>query len=1400
MVSSRTRLTAMLLTLSLAAPVFAQTAGSPTVQSDYREFLIRLGFRDYSSEALATLESGAEIGPVQRRVLRFNADRYTIINSARELTAILMAEGLRVRPAHEQTEFLSRLAEVTARTLALQPLQTPDEFPPSIESIKDGAERDAAKKRWLDTVLKQQMQKTSMDLISDIATTLYGEDAVRQAVTRKDPEFLSRLKVLEAYVHDYVAATYADPDIGQTRFLGRALAASLVRFARLNNLPQVEAALEKAVLERGLSLKNFISNQWTFVDHEKKARTLQIQNGDFLMENSHGKEAWSMTTAIVPTGIRNRVHAFMASLYGNWILAPFMPNEEKLLQKIERGDKISLRERFAYYLLQLPITRRGYSHAGMAQVNHDAQSKISMVWARDLYPNAGLGGVRFMGLESFAHDGKTQNFGVARYDARKFLAWAERQSSKRGYQETVWESLKVGSRSEAIEYKTNISADDFKSLISRPSSQATEFMNDVHTRVLNQFDSFMTGKNALGFVQGRNVYGMANCTEGIVLAYLMGANIDPQSRMDRWSWPAHIAAKLGISNASELMDPTRRAIAPSGFAWQTDLVKSHQQVLLDYKSISERSQTYFRPADLALNQRVTDLLRPTFTYGFENVNLDQGIKLAQQSIEWTNGTIRFGDEGRSKISIFREQKRRTQQPAAAMTEATPDVRPNATIEFKPNIEARREARSFLANIGFKDYVAEMKTNMVSGPDYGPLAKGQLQRNIENYEVFNAARELSIEIMDRLSQRLGNAQDRKDLIELTARMLAIQQLNPPRDYPTDIMSLPEEKRSEALKEYLWKTRVDNMETHTRRITSDIADLLFGRDLVEKTIAAGGAEATKLQADLGRIRSLVAVTIQSLYLDTQIGRTAFLGRALSALVARESQLRNDPSMLEDLSKATAQRKLRLQNFLGDTVSHFDEGKNRWLERKVGNFEFVLNRGMTSNSPVISGGAVPEELELAKRLGLVGKLPAAAMFGSPEDAKDGLTAWERIKDRLPQIAALKTNDGYSHIGYSMVRGDDKTGIKMLWIVDNYPEPAADASDRMNLKTSTGGIRIQGYENYNEYNHHGRIMFASNDPVKFFKHAIEYIRQHGYPKDGVVFESIRPEFNEAGDLIVPKNPKPMHWTIEITPEEFRSIHKEIFSGEYVGKSATEVREIAQRWFDRMNHLTTEKMIHLTERGMYFQWITPLGQNFGGGGYCSMTGKMAMLAATGIDVQAKPDRYIGVLHWLVRMTDKYPQFRKMVEGVIGKAQLSDFHAMAKLHPSIVAPSGLVAQPHHGTATVYDHPNMTMAERGRAVFSPFIERNSRMTDLLEKVLPRTERRFNQFATRRVLSVYKETLVGVDMEYAHTVNAVHGVREKTNLLKNVIGGKIGKGTAIVTETTPAAPQNDGIISCSRILMN
>lgn len=1396
MVSSRTRLTALLLSLSLVAPAVAQTDSAATVQNDYREFLIRLGFRDYSAEAQATLDSGAPLGPVQRRVLQYNRDRYTIVNSARELTAILMAEGLRVRPAHEQTEFLNRLAEVTARTLALQPLQTPDEFPPEIESIRSDDERERAKRSWLDTVLKQQMQKTSTDLLGDILTTLYGEDAVRDAVTRKDGEFLSRVKVLEGYLHDYVAATYADPDIGQTRFLGRALAASLVRYARLNNLVGLEAKLEAAVLERGLSLKNFVSNQWTFVDHEKKARTVKIENGDFLMENSHGKQAWSMTTAIVPTGIANRVHAFLASLYGNWILAPFMPDEAKLLQKIERGEKISLRERFAYYLLQLPITRRGYSHAGMAQVNHDPQSKISMVWARDLYPNANLGGVRFMGLESFAHDGKTQNFGVARYDARKFRAWAAEQADKRGYQETVWQSLKVGSRSQTVDYKAAISSDEFKQLVDKP---APEFMADVHARALRQFDAFMTGKDALGFVQGRNVHGMANCTEGIVLAYLMGANVDPQSRMDRWSWPARVARLVGISDASELMDPSRRAIAPSGFAWQTDLVKSHQQVFLDYKSVSERYQSYFKPADLAMNTRVVDLIRPTLTYTFDKVNLDQGVRLAQQSVEWTNGTIRFGDEGRSKISIFREQRRQTQKAATGVAEAPPETRPGASLEFTANIEGRREARTFLANIGFKDYVAEMKRNLVSGPDYGPLAKGQLQRNIENYEVFNAARELALEIMDRMEARLGNAQDRKDLVELTARLLAAQQINPPRDYPTDIMSLPEEKRSEALKEYLWKTRVENMETHTRRITSDIADLLFGKDLVEKALAAGGQEAAKLQTELGRIRALVAVTVQSMYMDTQIGRTAFTGRALSALIARHAKLKNDGALLNDLSTAVEQRKLRLQNFLGDTVSHFDESKNRWVDRKVGNFEYVLNRALTSNSPVISGGAVPAETELARKLGLIGKLPSAVMFGSPEDAKDGLTAWERIKDRLPQISALKANDGYSHIGYSMVRGDEKTGIKMLWIVDNYPEPAADASDRMNLKVSTGGVRILGYEGYNEYNHHGRIMFASNDAVKLFRHAIEYIRANGYPKDGVIFRSIRPEFNEAGDLIVPKNPKDMSWKIEITPEEFRSVHREIFDGEYVGKSQAEVRQIAERWFERVTHLGTEKLVHLTERGMYFQWITPLGQNYGGGGYCSMTGKMGFLAATGIDLQAKPDRYIGLLHWLVRMTDKYPQFRKMIEGAIGKAQLSDFHAMAKLSPGIVAPSGLVAQPHHGTVTVYDHPNMTMAERGRAMYGPYIERNSRMTDLLEKALPRSERRFNQFATRKVLAVYRETLAGFDMEYSHTVNAVHGIREKVNDLKAILGGKSGRTTSVPSDSE-TRPEASGAPACGRVWIN
>lgn len=1363
---------------------FAAVAQDPqvdAVQADYREFLLRLGFRDYSAEAQRTLEANSDLGPVQRRVLQYNRDRYTIINSARELTAILMAEGLQRHTAGQQTIFLDRLAEVTSRIMALQPLQTPDEFPPEIESIRSENERNEAKKRWLDSLLRQQMQRASTDLLSDILTTLYGEETIRQSISRNDSDFLSRMRVIEGYIHDYVKATYSDPDIGQTRFLGRALAASLVRFSRLNNLPEIEAKLEAALLNKGLVLKNFVSNQWTFVDRENRARTIRIQNGDFLMENSHGREAWSMTSAIVPTGIANRIHAFLASLYGNWILAPFMPDEEKLLRKIERGERISLRERFAYYLLQLPITRRGYSHAGIAQVTHDPTSRVSMVWARDLYPNAGLGGVRFMGLESFAHDGRTQSFGVARYDARKFQQWAQRQLQTRGHQETVWQGLTLSDRNRSSDYRTSISADDFRALVERPASQASEFMKDVHSRVFSQFDQFMTGKDALGFVQGRNIYGMANCTEGIVLAYLMGTNIDPQSRMDRWSWPAQVARRLGITDASELMDPNRRAIAPSGFAWQTDLVKSHQQVFLEYRSISERYQAYFQAPDLAMNRRVTDLLRPHVTYRFDNVNLDQGIRLAQQSIEWTNGTIRFGDDGRSKIAIFRHQGDRAHSPAVSTTDATPESRPQASVEFNPNIEARREARTFLVNLGFKDYVSEMRQNLASGPDYGPLARGQLQRNIENYEVFNAARELAIEIMDRMGPRLRNSVDRRDLIELTARMLATQPFHPPSEYPTDIMSLPTERRSQALQEYLWRTRVENMETHTRRMTSDIADLIFGKQLIERTMAAGGPEATRLQADLGRIRSLVAVNIKSMYMDTQIGRTAFLGRAMAALVAREAQTRGDQTLVQDLSEAVEKRNLRLQNFIGDTVAHFDEGRNRWVERRVGNFEFVLNRGLSANSPVISGGAVPHEIGLARRLGLVGSLPAAAMFGSVEDARDGLSLWDRIKDRLPQIAALRSNDGFSHIGYSMVRSDPRTGIKMLWIVDNYPEPAADASDRMNLKTSTGGVRILGYEGYNEYNHHGRIMFASYDPVKFFRHSIQYINENGYPRDRVIFESIRPEFNAEGDLIVPREPKDMSWKIEVSPEEFREVHREIFNGEYVGKSQTEVRAIAQRWFDRVTHLGVEKLVQLTERGMYFQWITPLGQNFGGGGYCSQTGKMAFLKATGIDMQAKPDRYISILHGLVNLTESSPAIKRIVEGIIGKEQLSDFKAMSRLRPGIVAPSGLVAQPHYGDVTVYDHPNRTMSERSRAMHNSYIERNMRVTELLERLLPRTESRFNQFVTRRVLQVYRETLAGIDMEYERSQNAAHGIRDKVNTVLQVLGQKGPRTT--VPEAAP-----------------
>jgi hypothetical protein len=1407
-------------TIGATPRAFSQSASNPfeiirpqptAIEIEYRNFLADLGFRDFSAEAARNLSENKNLNEIQRRVLSFNQERYEVVNASRDLGAFVMGQVARTQDAAEQQKILNRMIELTARTLTMKPLGVPDAFPAEIEKIRANELREKAKKEWIDRYLQDQFERTERELVSDIMVTLYGEGEVRKALQRNDIEFLKTANFVEAKVHDIVKIMYTDTDMAQTKFLGRALAAGMVRFARLNRNPRLEATLDAAALRKGAILKNFISNELTFVGKDEKLVKMKINNGDFLMEYSNsGRTAWGISSTVLPGGTISRIKAYFAALYGNLILAPFITDEVSLKGRLEKGQKPSLRERIGHYLLQLPIARRGYSHAGIAQVNHDAKTGISMTWARDMYPNADLGGVRFLGIEGFGHDGMYQRFGVAKYDSGKFLKWAQELAATRGWQENVWESYridtsdggaKIAKDKARVPIKTRISAEDFKKLVDRPLNQAEQFMNEVSGRVITQMDRYMVGADVMGFAQGKNMETLSNCTQTMALAFLQATNIDPQAEHDRWAWPIKLAHAFGAAGGENILAPGERIIAPAGFAWQSKLVKSHVQVDFVNRTVAERYMTRFAPEEREINQRVTDLLRPVLKNSSANVKFDQYNQVVRDYIQWSRDADGRGASDRTKLAFVAEDfRRKNPEPVAVENIERLDViskpRSQKTAEYEKIL------RQFLIDVGFKDYVADMKRNLEEGKAPGVLAEGQLRRNIKSYEVFNASRELAITIISGMGNRLGNENERTLIADLTGRMLALQPMNPPLQYPAHIMALAEGEREKAMENHLWDLRRDNMQEHTRKIVSDIVSVMYGKANIERILNGlerQTEEARRLQADIGRIHSLAAVIIESLYMDTQIGRTAFLGRALAALLVREAKVTNEERIYQALEREVREQGLRLENFVGDTMVHYDDVTGKYVPRKIGNFNFILTRTMGTDTAFISAGAVPGDLELAKKLGVVGKLTSAPFFVTPHDVKDGMNSWARVRDRVSQ-ASLPLNDGYSHVGFTLLRKDPVTGISMVWVADSYPEPAADASSRMNTKTSTGGMRLLGYEHYNDFSHHGKVLIASHDSVKFFRHAIQEIRKNGYPKDGIAFPAIRPEFNAAGDLIVPKNPVAQNWNMEITEAEFREIHREIFSGEYVGKSAKDLKEIADRWYNRMSERAAEKLVHFAERGIYFQWITPLGQYFHGGMYCSLTGEIAFKMTTGITIQAKKDRYIDLLHYVVKLAESSPKVRAAIEAVVGKTQLKDFSAMAKLKPGIIAPSGLVAQPFVGNVTKYDHPNRKLNERERTIRSPYVERNREMTRQLEKLLPRTDARYNQFATKKVMEVYKMTLAEADLAYSLSANAQGGIKAKIHNLPEILN-KSGSNAGKSVVNSPSGPKKSApskpINACSKV---
>lgn len=641
-----------------------------------------------------------------------------------------------------------------------------------------------------------------------------------------------------------------------------------------------------------------------------------------------------------------------------------------------------------------------------------------------------------------------------------------------------------------------------------------------------------------------------------------------------------------------------------------------------------------------------------------------------------------------------------------------------------------ELRAFLFNLGFEDHVAKVQEYQDRGLYYNEMNRRQQERHKKSYEAVNAARETALLLFQEIEPRLQDPARQKAWVEMTAKMLALQPLPPKTNYPAQIMSLPEgQERSDALNEWLNQQRRQQMETHTRQVVADLAGMIYGENLQNRP------------QEIARLYNLVATLIDRVYLDPLIGQTRFLGRAMAALTARHEKLQPNSQLTAQLKTTLNQTyKLHLENFIGN--EWVIDGPRGPQKIAIENGSMFATRNLSVESLQIAFAAVAADAEvasLARQKGLLGQVRAAPFFFTAKDAAEGMTTASHIKDRIQQMN-LPMTQGFSHVGYVMMKRDPKTGIQMSYTVDNYPHITADTSQ---ILSNPGGVRVTGLEQVLDPSHHSKIVIGNINHQLFHEWAQESYRELGYPKDGIISDAAPMKIVD-GEHEPRQRPKSDPWRIQISQTEFHQLH--------------EIKD-SKQWYQKASDNFVQKgLMDMFYRGVYFQWVTA-GVSYKGGAYCSQTGFLAWLQSTGVSIErffqpGMADKFKTELAERQRKTPGYPsadtwswhvrflaqlgkwaeqmQEKKILPKVTAKILGSNLvqQSMFFVGLDIIAPSGLMAQKHVDTKVVPLAPRK-MSERVRTPYRRYQENDRALKLQVDELLPRSNPRFQRFLTHKL---------------------------------------------------------------------
>ena len=594
---------ALLAALFVALSILSTEASAQTAGQDikaYRDFLLRMGFEDFSKEMKESLRTKNFLSEeISEEVLRFQAPRYRIYNDAREIAAQLLAD-MHGEKSNDQKR--RRLAELAAKLLATLPLTPPETFPAEIANAPE-EEKEAKKLKHAIEVTRQSIQTQTEIILADIIAARFDRARVLevqqklaasgdQALTADERIRYEELKQIQKSVARLVQLMYLDAEMGRfsVAALGKALVLGITRHARLEPAKgsQLVAHLKQELEKNGLFYENYVGTELKVRARNGQVETITIENGDIVMERSIGPEANQITSAARPGGIRNFFRAARIALMGSVVGVFVIPGEDARGEDLSTWKRLilTIRRRIA----DMDVFRRGVSHVGVAQVLVDNETGMKTTRSLDNYPDAKEGGIRVTDiLHQFATPAEYMRLMVSRFNPEKFQAYAKRYAAEKGYEAEVWKSHEMDGdkikKANSIAWKSNISKADFEALHAMPASQAREYMTEINARVVKGMLDYLY--KGMAFAYGfSNILGRGYCTFSVFISFLQNTGIDPQPQRDRWNYIARGLHKMGVGDAKDLR-VGERILAPAGLTWQKDVVDLDQVQRVDYKKMSE---------------------------------------------------------------------------------------------------------------------------------------------------------------------------------------------------------------------------------------------------------------------------------------------------------------------------------------------------------------------------------------------------------------------------------------------------------------------------------------------------------------------------------------------------------------------------------------------------------------------------------------------------------------------------------------------------------------------------------------------------------------------------------------------------------------------------------------------